>query len=235
MTTYVLVPGFWLGGWAWAEVAEPLLGAGHEVVTLTPSGDVDATIESRVADLVAELRPRNDVVLVGHSGSGPVVAAAAEQAREHLEHLVFVDTGPLPEGVSHVDFVCAEAREWIAKQLDANDGWYSMPERSRFDSWGASTEGIDAEPFDRVRAQSRPEPSGTVTGSAARGTPDPSLPKTVIACTFTEASVREAAGAGVAPFAEMVGPEWSFVELPTGHWPMFSAPRELATVLLSVA
>jgi pimeloyl-ACP methyl ester carboxylesterase len=235
MATYLLMPGFWLGESAWARVAEPLRADGHEVVALTPAGDADATIESRVADVVAELRQRRDVVLVGHSGAGPVVAAAAEQARERVARVVFVDTGPLPEGVSHLDFVCAEAREWISGQLDANHGWYAMPERARLESWGASAAGLDTETFDRVRAASNPEPSGTVTGSARRSAPDPSLPKTVVACTFTEASVREAAGAGMAPFAEMVAPEWSFVALPTGHWPMFSAPRELAEVLAELS
>jgi hypothetical protein len=29
----------------------------------------------------------------------------------------------------------------------------------------------------------------------------------------------------------MAGPEWQFVELPTGHWPMFSIPDQLADLL----
>ena len=28
MTTFVLVPGFWLGGWVWRDVAETLRAAG---------------------------------------------------------------------------------------------------------------------------------------------------------------------------------------------------------------
>jgi len=32
-------------------------------------------------------------------------------------------------------------------------------------------------------------------------------------------------------FRELAGPEWTFLELRTGHWPMFSKPRELAEVL----
>ena len=34
---------------------------------------------------------------------------------------------------------------------------------------------------------------------------------------------------------EMAGPSWRFVELPTGHWPMFSLPDEVATVLTDLA
>src|SRR5882757_6565392 len=99
MATYVLVPGFWLGGWAWDGVAARLRAEGHEVLALTPGGvaersaEADATIESRVADVVEVLRGRRDVVLVGHSGAGVVVVAAAERAREHVARLVLVDTG----------------------------------------------------------------------------------------------------------------------------------------------
>jgi len=31
MATFALVPGFWLGGWAWQTVARPLRSAGHDV------------------------------------------------------------------------------------------------------------------------------------------------------------------------------------------------------------
>jgi hypothetical protein len=35
-------------------------------------------------------------------------------------------------------------------------------------------------------------------------------------------------------FREMASPTWRFVELPTGHYPMFSRPDDLAVVLLDV-
>ena len=41
MATYVLVPGAWLGGWAWNDVAARLRAVGHDVypVTLTGLGE----------------------------------------------------------------------------------------------------------------------------------------------------------------------------------------------------
>jgi hypothetical protein len=36
-------------------------------------------------------------------------------------------------------------------------------------------------------------------------------------------------------FVELAAPQWSFLELPTGHWPMFSAPDPLASLLLDIA
>ena len=40
----ILVPGFWLGAWAWDEVAEALRADGHDVTALTLPGldSVDA-------------------------------------------------------------------------------------------------------------------------------------------------------------------------------------------------
>jgi hypothetical protein len=35
-------------------------------------------------------------------------------------------------------------------------------------------------------------------------------------------------------FREMASPNWRFVELPTGHYPMFSRPDDLAAVLLDL-
>jgi hypothetical protein len=34
----ILVPGFWLGAWAWDEVASDLRAAGHDVTALTLPG-----------------------------------------------------------------------------------------------------------------------------------------------------------------------------------------------------
>jgi pimeloyl-ACP methyl ester carboxylesterase len=239
MTTYVLLPGFWLGSWAWDEVAAPLRAEGHEVIALTPggvaerAGESGATIESRVDDVVEVLRGHHDVVLVGHSGGGPVVAAAAERAREHVARLVLVDTGPLPEGVSHLDFLPPAVRAWVEKRRAEHGGWYPMPTREQLAENGASTEGIDDALFAQVHARSTAEPPGTIIGSARRGTPDPTLPKTVVACSFTEADARGLIAAGIPTFVEMGGPAWSFVALPTGHWPMFSRPGALADLLLA--
>jgi pimeloyl-ACP methyl ester carboxylesterase len=239
MTTYVLVPGFWMGSWAWDGVATRLRVEGHEVVAPTPRGvaeraaETGATIETRTADLLGTLREHRDVVLVGHSGGGLVVVPAAERARDRVSRLVLVDTGPLPEGMAQIDFGPPEVRAWVERQLAENNGWYPMPTARQLAEIGSSTEGIGAAAFERIHARTTPEPGGTVTGTARRGSPDRTLPKTVIACTFTEADARAAIDAGVPAFVEMGGSEWSFVELPTGHWPMFSEPDALVELLLA--
>ena len=38
MTTFVLAPGAWLGGWAWRDVAPRLRTTGHDVFAQTLTG-----------------------------------------------------------------------------------------------------------------------------------------------------------------------------------------------------
>ena len=38
MATFVLVPGFWLGAWAWRDVTVALRAPGHEVYPVTLTG-----------------------------------------------------------------------------------------------------------------------------------------------------------------------------------------------------
>lgn len=239
MTTYVLVPGFWLGAWAWDAVADALRERGHVAHAITPLGvgeraaHTGVSIEDRVDDVVARLSGFDEpVVLVGHSGGGPVVAAVAERARERVAALVYVDTGPLPGDMSHLDFVGPEQAAAVRRTLAEQAGWYPMPSAADL---GPATAGVDDATFEAVRARSAPEPEGVPCTTARRsGRPDPTLPKIVVACMFTAADVQALAAAGVPAMAEMTGPEWSVVELPTGHWPMFSEPEALAGVLADV-
>jgi hypothetical protein len=55
-----------------------------------------------------------------------------------------------------------------------------------------------------------------------------------ILCSFSLEEVQAIIASGNPLFREMVGPNWRFVELPTGHYPMFSRPDDLAAVLLDL-
>jgi hypothetical protein len=61
------------------------------------------------------------------------------------------------------------------------------------------------------------------------------LPKTAIWCLSTSQQVKQLIAGGNAMFQELSGDAWTFIDLPTGHWPMFSKPRELAEILLRQA
>jgi len=60
------------------------------------------------------------------------------------------------------------------------------------------------------------------------------LPKLGILCSFSLDQVQEMIASGQPLFRELDGPEWRFVELPTGHYPMFSRPEDLAELVLDL-
>jgi pimeloyl-ACP methyl ester carboxylesterase len=101
MTTFVLVPGAWLGGWAWKKVVPLLHERGHDVhaVTLTGMGErihlasKEVGIETAIQDVlnVIKYNDLNDFVLVGHSFAGKVVAAVADRAPDRVRMLLYVD------------------------------------------------------------------------------------------------------------------------------------------------
>jgi hypothetical protein len=84
----------------------------------------------------------------------------------------------------------------------------------------------------RMRAHAAALPVRTATQALSVGNPAAEkLPKLLISCSIPLAQVRQMIADGHPWFTALAGPEWSFLELPTGHWPMFSVPEELADLL----
>jgi hypothetical protein len=80
------------------------------------------------------------------------------------------------------------------------------------------------------------QPFGTFTQPLRLENPArEALPKVGILCSFSLEEVRAIIDSGNPVFREMAGPSWRFVELPTGHYPMFSRPEDLAAVLLDLS
>jgi pimeloyl-ACP methyl ester carboxylesterase len=113
MATYVLVPGAWLGGWAWQPIARQLRDRGHDVypVTLTGLGDrvhlasPQVGLDTYLADVVnlIEAEDLHDLVLLGHSYAGIVVTGVADRLPERIAQVVYLDSGPAPDGASFLD------------------------------------------------------------------------------------------------------------------------------------
>jgi pimeloyl-ACP methyl ester carboxylesterase len=236
MTTYVLVPGFWLGGWAWRPVADALRAKGHDVhaLSLTGMGErshlarPDIDLEVHVTDVLNLLRYEDlhDVVLVGHSYAGAVViTAAADRMPDRVSSLVFVDTGPLPDGVSQSEFDEPEQQAATAARVASEgDGWRLSPP-----VWAELLPDLDKETLASLAERAAPQPWRTATTPVSLTGAWEKLPRLGVLCTFTEAQARAMSAAPM--FQHMAGERWRFEELPTSHWPMFTRPAELAEIL----
>src|SRR5687767_7671777 len=97
----ILVPGFWLGAWAWDEVAGALRADGHDVTALTLPGLASADAErsaitaSDHVDAITEAVRAADapVALAVHSGTGFSGYAVSDRVPELIAAMVYVDTG----------------------------------------------------------------------------------------------------------------------------------------------
>jgi pimeloyl-ACP methyl ester carboxylesterase len=244
MTTYVLVAGAWLGAWAWRDVAQRLRTRGHEVypLSLTGLGDrvhlasPDVNLETHIADIVNTLESEDlhDVVLLAHSYASVPVTGAADRAAERIASLVYLDTAPIPDGMNLLETYPPEAQQMIQQHVaERGDGWrWPMPFWEEIAAMNGAGSGLSPEQEQTVRARSAPQPFGTYTQPLrlTRLGAEP-LPKLGIFCSFTEAQTRQMIEAGHPWGQGLRGPEWRFIELPTGHWPMFSKPAELADIL----
>ena len=245
MATYVLVAGAWLGGWAWQPVTDKLREHGHDVhpVTLTGLGErsepagPEVDLDTYIADVVnlMEAEDLRDVVLVGHSYAGHVITGVADRVPERIALLAYLDAGPSPDGAAFMDLQPPAVRELIERLVEgAGEGW-----RVPLPSWeelegvmGASLEGLGRDERDHLRAHATAQPLRTWTQPLSLKNPArEELPKLLITCSLPLDQVRQMIAAGHPWFAALTGPQWSFRELPTGHWPMFSVPEELASLL----
>jgi pimeloyl-ACP methyl ester carboxylesterase len=224
----VLVPGFWLGAWAWDEVATTLRADGHDVTALTLPGleSVDAdrsavTIEDHVEAICDAVRgARAPVVLAVHSGAGFPGYAASDRVPELIAAMVYVDTGP-GIGAMDADFEGVELPLPAAEKLAKEE----------------NLDGLSEEQLETFRRRAVPQP-GEVLRTAAELTNDSRLdvPSTVICTGFTSEQYKEAVKeeyAFLRGLTELRDVTW--VDLPTSHWPMWSKPRELAAIVGDVA
>ena len=218
--TFVLVHGAWLGGWCWKKVTPLLRAAGHEVFapTLTGLGErshlfsPEVGLDTHVEDIVAvmDYEDLRDVILVGHSYAGMVIAGVAQRAAHRLAELVYLDSF-LPESGKSLD-------DYLPAPHPSVDGRVKpLDPRTAF---GAASEADIAWMAPRLR------------DSPARAFSQPldlsrivTLPRTYIQCSnefpcFVESAER----------AKRRG--FRFFELMSAnHCPMVTQPDELVRIL----
>ena len=223
----ILVPGFWLGAWAWDEVAGLLRADGHDVTPLTLPGleSADADRSSiTLADHVdaiceAVMGAGSPVVLAVHSGTGFSGYVASDRVPERIAAMVYVDTAP---GIPPLD----PDFEGAEKPMS----WDELSAEENLD-------GLSEEQLETFRQRAIPEPGGVLREAAELANEARlDIPSTVIATGYTSEEYKDAMKEGyswLGGLNEVRNVTW--VDLPTSHWPMWSRPKELAEIIGDVA
>jgi len=230
MAEFVLVPGAWLGSWAWDEVVPELRAAGHGAHPLTLSGlaekqGVPAGQQTHVQDIVDEIANRDlhDVVLVGHSYSGIPAGQAAERIGDRLTKVLFIDSNVPIDGESFAS-AWYEGPAVLEAAIEENGGFWRPLSADDYEGQGLAVEQIA-----RIVGGSTPHPGRTLTEPAVLARSVGELPAVYVKCLLDWPEPSET----VAKLLANDG--WRLVTINTGHWPMFSQPRELARTLLDAA
>jgi pimeloyl-ACP methyl ester carboxylesterase len=225
----ILVPGFWLGAWAWDEVAATLRADGHDVTALTlpglESADADRssiTMADHVGAIVEAVQAAGaPVVLAVHSATGFSGYAASGHVPDRIAAMVYVDTAP-GVGALDPDFDGVE-KPMVWKDIEAEE----------------NLDGLSEEQKETFRRRAVPVPGGVLREAADLGSDARrDIPSTLICTGFTAEQYQTYAREQPVPsflagIPELTNATW--IDLPTSHWPMWSRPLELAAMIGDVA
>ena len=238
MAVFVLVHGSYGSGWSWGRVAARLRAAGHDVSapTLTGLGErahlasAELGLGTHIADVVGVLEydDQHDLVQVGWSYGGMVVAGAADRVPERLAHVVHLDAYCPRDGQSAADQQPPAYRAAHEERLRAGVWLAPVPTGAgltRFveAGWLSATEA------QAITARYRPNPIKPLLEPLRLTNPAAvAVPRTYVYCRQNTGDAAQAA-------ALRARPDWGYRELDAPHLAPFTHPSEVAALLEAIA
>jgi pimeloyl-ACP methyl ester carboxylesterase len=235
LARFVLIPGAWLGAWAWQRVVPVLEKRGHTAypVTLTGMGDrihlasKDVGMETGIQDVLNVIRYSglDDVVLVGHSFAGKVAAAVADRIPDRIDMVLYLD-GFHPQKIR-------TPQGSFPDEFPVNGSVVPLPEEF-LKSVGRDVQGVDREWF---VSKATPTPVKYLRDPIELSERIDSMKSSYIFCTLGDTlswylSQSPTGKVDEVLKANLDGP-YRLVE--SGHWPMITKPLELAEAMTSLS
>lgn len=218
----ILIAGLWLDESAWDKVVPEIKALGHRAIPVTLPGQGDgrseATLDDQVAAVVAAVDGADgSPLVVGHSAASTLAWLAADRRPDKVGSVALVGGFPAAEGAAYADF------------FPTTEGAMPFPGWEPFE--GPDSADLDEAERNAFAAQAVAVPEGVSKG-AVRYTDERryGVPVLVVCPEFTPEQAKEWVAAGDVPElarAERV----DYVDLDSGHWPMFTRPAELARLL----
>jgi len=233
---FILVHGAFHGGWCWQKVSKELRAKGDLVYAPTLSGLSEhkntlndrINLSTHILDIINFIiaEDLHNVVLVGHSYAGGVIAGVADSIPERLSKLIFLDAMLMENGQSALDVSPDDIRQYFIKAATDYDKGLSIPFFTS-DFFGVTKAADVKWVNDRLTNQ----PFKTFSQPLKLKHPYGNhLPLIYIACTKPELRA-------IKPFADKTkhSKNWKYIELQTGHDAMITMPIELSNMLQSLS
>lgn len=218
----ILVAGLWLDGSAWDTVVPEIEALGHRAVPVTLPGQGDgtsgATLDDQTAAVVAAVdAATGPAVVVGHSAACTLAWLAADRRPERVGAVALIGGFPSTDGEAYADFFPSE------------DGTMPFPGWEPFE--GEDSADLDDATKASIAQRAIPVPEGVTKGTVHYTDERRYAVPVVLVCPeFSPEQAKEVVGSGDVPElarAERV----DYVDIDSGHWPMFTQPAELARLL----
>ena len=160
-------------------------------------------------------------LVVGHSAAAGLAWIAADRRPDAVAAVAMLGGFPAEDGKAYADFFPVE------------DGVMAFPGWEPFE--GPDAADLDEAARASFSAAAVPVPQGVSQGVVhLRDERRFGVPVVVVCPEFSPDDARAAVEGGESPELARVE-RLSYVDLDTGHWPMLTAPDELARVLAEVA
>lgn len=221
----IMIAGLWLEASAWDDVASELERLGHRPHPLALPGVDDrsatATLDDQIDAVVAAVDATDRPMVVGHSAACGLAWIAADRRPDAVAHSVLIGGMPVADGATYADF------------FEAVDGRIGFPGWEPFE--GPDSDDLDDGTKARIADAAVPVLEAVSKGVVHLGDERRyDVPVTLVCPEFTPDDAKAWVAAGHVPEIPTAR-QVSFVDIDSGHWPMFSRPAELARALDSIA
>jgi pimeloyl-ACP methyl ester carboxylesterase len=221
----LLISGLWLPSSIWSETAAALEGLGHRPVTVelpgVDDGSSTATLEDQVQAVIAAVDAAGSPFVVGHSAACTLAWIAADRRPEAVAGVALVGGFPAADGEVYADF------------FPLSDGVMAFPGWDPFE--GPDARDLDEADRNRIAASTLPVPGGVATGVVNLSDQRRfDIPVVMICTEYDIDQARSWIDSGDVPELA-TATRVSYLDIDSGHWPMFSRPIELARVIDAAA
>jgi pimeloyl-ACP methyl ester carboxylesterase len=222
----VLVAGLWLEVGVWRDVAAALDASGHRAVPVALPGQGDGNTSATLADQEAAVLAAVDAadgraLVVGHSAACSLAWLAADRRPERVAAVALVGGFPAADGETYADV------------FPVQDGLMAFPGWDPFE--GPDAADLDDAARQAFAAAAVPVPQGVAQG-VVRLTDERryDVPVVLVCPEFSPAEAQDAVAGGHVPELARTA-SVAYVDVDSGHWPMLTAPVELAGLLAQAA